>query len=301
VCLVVEESRYDRITGKLKVSVFSEQSTSLVQAISTLNKISTSPQNQSDFEVSLLALSSHLQLSPEETSAQLFNQQNRGILLYKLSRKCLYLTIEKQPSLSSVDGVETWLWKLANSLSKLLKSKLQAAAERVQDVWRIGKILANESDSEERGRQFLHDYMTDGSLDPLATSQEPQFPNGFIHRPYLHSSDLSAEDSEDLLKCKRQIDILLLDPSLRDILQRFHFSGSEEMTDELRAVTIAKILHGVQSSQIRAADWEHRAQWNSCRMISFPTILSLCQPRTAAEDSGDPEEEAPLTEDEEIV
>jgi hypothetical protein len=276
VSLVLEESRYDRITGKLKVSPASEQSTPLVQAISTLNTISASPQGQSDFQVSLLTLSSHLQLSPEETSAQLFHQQNRGLLVYKFSRKCLYLTISKQPSLLALENLETWLWKLASSLTELLKSKLRAAAERVQDVWRFGKILVGDSDAEERGRQFLHDYMTDGSLSP-PTAQEAPFPDGFIHNPSLHPSELCDEHSPDLHKCKRQIEILLLDPSIRDILQKFPFFASQEMMSELRAVTIAKILHGVQSSQIRAADWEHRAQWNSCRMISFPTILSLCQ------------------------
>ena len=284
VSLVAEESRYDRIIGKLKVLPASEQSTPLIQAIATLNTIAPNPLTQSDFEVSLLTLSSHLRLTPEEASAQLFDQQNRGILVYKFSRKCLYLTISKQRSLFALDNLEAWLWKLASSLTKLLKTKLQTAAERVQNVWRFGKILDGGSHAKERGEQFLHDYMTDGSLSP-PTPEEAEYPDGFIHNPTLHSSNISDEDSFELHKCKRQIDILLLDPSIHDLLQRFHFIGSEEMMSELRAVAIAKILHGVQSSHIRVADWEHRAQWNSSRMISFPTILSLCQTSRSSADS----------------
>jgi hypothetical protein len=253
----------------------------LITAIVALNTSSLCSNNQSDFEVSLLALSDHLQLSPEETSAQLFRLQNQGLLIYNLSQKCIYLKICAQSAIGSAQNYEPWLWDLASAFTRELNSKFQGAAERVQDVWEFGKIIADHSNStpvQEMARDFLLGYMTEGpqACSPSANDTTPNSAYPFIHSPDLCYGDTLDDQNQEIQKCQRQIDILFKDPSVEDIVARIRLVRPDLATNEFRAVVISKILHGVQTSQIQLADWEHRSQWNSCRAISFPTVLSLC-------------------------
>jgi hypothetical protein len=280
-CLTVEESRYDRLLGKFKHSLTAEIMISpLITAISALNTLPQCGEKQSDFEVSLLALSDHLHLSPEETSAQLFRLQNQGLLIYSLSRKCIYLNISTQPGIGNLQSFESWLGNLAAALTREMNSKFESSAERVQDVWEFGKIIAdslNRSAAQERARSFLLAYMTDGPLNgvPHVRGSDCGFP--FIHSPRLEYGDALEEQNTEIQKCQRQIDLLFKDPSVEDIVARIQLAAPPDLpTTEFRAVVIAKILLGLQTSQIQLADWEHRSQWNSSRAISFPTVLSLC-------------------------
>lgn len=264
-CLRFHESRFDKITGKLKDFIDSDP---LVKSILKLNQ---SPSSQSMFEVSLLALSNNLGITPDETSTLLYQAQSQGALIYQLSRRSLYLTIT--PPLECPD-IDSWIREMARSVTRTLHSKLDAAGQRVQDVWNFGKLISGAADAESNtnAEQYLQNYMSDHNQRVNHDSQEV---SPLIHLPELRFNN--SYESQEVLKCKRQIDILFSDPAVNDLVERILASG--EGNRDLKAVVISKILHGVQTTHIKSVDWEHRAQWNSCLAVSFPTLLSLCRSR----------------------
>lgn len=260
---MLTESRLDKVTGKFKSKCSDEDP--VIKAIVEINQ---SPSNQVDFQFSLLSLSIYLRMSPDEAASLLYRSQGRGILLYQLSKKSLYLTI-RRPFQSPLQ-VGSWIQEIAVSLGNFLNSQLYAAGNRVSNVWSFGKLISSETvdETERFARQYLETYITEGnsSLDCCA-------PSPLIDQPTLRYYDPC--EIEELNKCKRQINILFNDPAVNDLVSGI-LQSEVDVGEGLKSQVVAKILHGIQTVRIKSADWEHRAQWSSCRMISYPTLLSLC-------------------------
>ena len=167
-------------------------------------------------------------------------------------------------------------------------------------------ILGNEGGNQEVAREFLSSYMMSGHItheESELSSKLSSCPLPFIHSSITsnpsstsssssssnvnsHNSCLTEEKKlQHLQKCQQHINILTIDPFLDEVLdkmilqhvkQTFSPIKLPQLRKELKAVMIAKILHGHQSSLIQLSDWGHRAQWGACKIISFSTIVSLC-------------------------
>lgn len=114
------------------------------------------------FKVSLMDLSNHLRMDPDQVSCALFAKQKQGIISYTISEPAVYCSLSRQvfstsfrsfletsPQQDLSSAFDAWLRDLAASISSVVAKATDDAAARVLDMWRVSTVIADHGVSTE--------------------------------------------------------------------------------------------------------------------------------------------------------
>jgi len=231
--------------------------------------------------LSLLRLATAAGLTRDECARGMHALQARQLLEYKLSDPAVYVSVSPDLLLDGGDGGGN---DVAQRVTDTINSISDLASSRTLDMWRLGAAVANSSShSSDHVSALLCHY-----LDKLAGGESEEGPSGSgkveedtggLLEAFNAASVplIEAVEEEPTRAILHDVALLRQDPRLLSIVNGIANASAASSSDrqQLFALYIARLLHGLSSPLLPAANWRGHSCWAKYRGTRFEHVARI--------------------------
>ena len=231
--------------------------------------------------LSLLRLANAAGLTRDECARGMHTLQARQLLEYKLSDPAVYVSVSSELLSDGGAGVGD----IAQRVTDTINGISDLASSRTLDMWRLGAAVANSSShSSDHVSALLCHYLDklaggskQGSFGSMEKEEEEDT-GGLLEAFNATPVPLIEAVEEELTRSiMHEVALLRQDPRLLSIVNGIANASAASSVDrqQLFALYIARLLHGLSSPLLPAANWRGHSCWGKYRGIRFEQVARI--------------------------
>ena len=231
--------------------------------------------------LSLLRLANAAGLTRDECARGMHTLQARQLLEYKLSDPAVYVSVSSELLSDGGAGVGD----VAQRITDTINGISDLASSRTLDMWRLGAAVANSSShSSDHVSTLLCHYLDklaggskQGSFGSVEKEEEEDtggLLEAFNATPVPLIEVVEEEPTRSIM---HEVALLRQDPRLLSIVNGIANASAASSSDrqQLFALYIARLLHGLSSPLLPAANWRGHSCWAKYRGTRFEHVARI--------------------------